>query len=130
MPHRTLCRIYYEDTDAGGIVYYANYLNFAERARTEWLRDLGFDQSRLLGDSGIMIIVRHCSVDYLAPARLDDVITVETRLQEIGKVRMTMQQEIRRESKALVQLTVMLACVNAQGRPVRWPPSLLRAMQQ
>src|ERR1700727_2691665 len=92
--HLTTFRVYYEDTDAAGIVYYANYLKFAERARTEWLRESGFSQSQLTAQEGIFIMVRRCSIDFLAPARLDDLLEVETHLKDCGKVRMTMQQSI------------------------------------
>ncbi len=129
MPHVIQYRVYYEDTDAAGIVYYANYLKFAERARTDWLRTLGFEQSRLREESGMGIVVRRCEADFLSPARLDDLIAVETRLHETGKVRMTMRQEIKCMEKLLARLTVELACVNRQGTPVRWPAALLQAFQ-
>ena len=122
--HTSTFRVYYEDTDAGGVVYYANYLKFAERARTEWLRELGFEQSALMREHGIMIVVRHCACDFLAPARLDDKLVIETTLQELGKVRMTMQQAIKCEKKTLATLSVVLACVNTSGKPIRWPKLL------
>lgn len=129
MPHSFDLRVYYEDTDAGGVVYYANYLKFAERARTEWLRAKGFDQSQLMQTDGIMIVVRRCTVDFLAPARLDDALEVQTRLKEIGKVRMTMQQTIMRAEKELVRVEVELACVNLQGKPTGWPASITSALE-
>lgn len=122
-------RIYYEDTDSGGMVYYANYLKFAERARTEWLRSLGFQQSELIRNEGIFIVVRRCEIDYRSPARLDDEIIVETCLHEISKVRMTMQQVIQRRGVHLAHLNVQLACVNAQGKPVRWPQVFVAAFE-
>lgn len=123
--HTLPLRIYYEDTDAGGVVYYANYLKFAERARTEWLRNLGFDQSRLAEEEGILFMVRRCIIDFLAPARLDDQIVIETYLKAVGKVRMTMQQAIKRAEKALASVEVELACVSSQGKPVQWPQRVL-----
>ena len=124
--HSFPVRVYYEDTDAAGIVYYANYLKFAERARTEWLRGLGFDQSVLMKEEGLGFVVRHCAIDFLAPAKLDDLITIETRLQELGKVRMTMTQKVTLGDKDLAILTVRLACVNAKGKPAALPEVLLK----
>ncbi len=128
--HRTDYRIYYEDTDAAGMVYYANYLKFAERARTEWLRSLGFEQSLLLKDEGIGFVVHHCEIDFLKPAKLDDLITLETRLQELGKVRMTMQQVVKRGDTILAELSVGLACVDRNSKPVRWPQALISALEK
>lgn len=118
-------RVYYEDTDAGGIVYYANYLKFAERARTEALRALGFDQSRLLADPGIAIVVRSVAVNFHKPARLDDRLTITTELADIGQVSLRMRQAIRRDGEMLVTLDVKLAVVDGNLRPVR-PPEALR----
>lgn len=131
MPHAFPIRIYYEDTDAGGIVYYANYLKFAERARTEALREAGFNQSALRDEQSVLIVVAHCSIDYRKPARLDDELTVYTRLHELGKVRMTMHQEIHRKNEVLVQLVVKLACLNADlGKAAPWPDFLDRRIRQ
>lgn len=118
-------RIYWEDTDAGGIVYYANYLKFAERARTEALRALGLEQQKLREEHGILMVVARCEIDYKRPAKLDDLLTVETRLQEPPKLRMRMRQTIRREAEILAEITVFLACVNAAGRPTPWPEFLI-----
>jgi acyl-CoA thioester hydrolase len=122
--HIAKYRIYYEDTDAAGIVYYANYLKFAERARTDWLRERGFNQSDLKENTGIGFVVRHVEADFLAPARLDDMIAVETHLHDLSKVRMKMQQVIRCGKTELVRLMVTLACINRRGKPVRMPPEL------
>jgi len=117
-------RIYYEDTDAGGIVYYANYLKFAERARTEWLRSIGIEQSILQKNEGLAFVVRHVEADFLAPARLDDIIVMETCLQESGKVRMKIRQTIKRGKATLVDITVTIACINRNGKPVRLPAAI------
>ena len=82
-------RVYYEDTDAGGVVYYANYLKFLERARTEWLRALGFDQRDLMRDAGILFAVRHVEIDYLLPARFDDELRIEAAVERASKVSLT-----------------------------------------
>jgi acyl-CoA thioester hydrolase len=122
--NRFSVRIYWEDTDAGGIVYYANYLKFAERARTEALRSLGVEQQRLREEHGILMVVARCEIDYKRSAKLDDLLTVETRLQELSKLRMRMHQCIRRDTEILAEIMVFLACVNTAGKLTPWPESL------
>ena len=113
-------RIYYEDTDAAGVVYYANYLKYAERARTEYLRDIGVFQSSMLED-GLGFVVRKCEVEYFSPARLDDEIEVKTSLQNIGKVRLNMNQSVYKANKQLVSLQVEIAMVDNNFRPAKIP---------
>lgn len=120
-------RVYWEDTDAGGIVYYANYLKFAERARTEWLRTLGFEQQGLRDSHQVLIVVKRAEVDYLRPAKLDDLLTIDTQLQEQSKLRMTMRQIIMRGEETLAKVLVELVCVNIHGRPTPFPESLSSA---
>lgn len=127
-PHSFPVRIYYEDTDAAGIVYYANYLKFAERARTEMLRIAGFDQSELMREHGIGFVVRKCNCEFLKPAALDDRLTIETRLNDISGVSMAMQQTIRRGNETLVTIDVKLAVIGAKMRPVRLPDPVRKAM--
>jgi acyl-CoA thioester hydrolase len=103
-------RIYYEDTDAGGIVYYANYLKFFERARTEWLRSLGFSQHALL-EHDIAFVVRHVDMHYHMPAQFDDEITVYSSLSELKKASMVFTQTIKKQDKVLVSATIQVACV-------------------
>jgi acyl-CoA thioester hydrolase len=107
-------RIYYEDTDSGGVVYYANYLKFMERARTEWLRSLGFEQDRLLQQDGIIFAVRHVEVSYDHPARFNDALEVHVRLVRIGRASLTMYQEVIRASdtRLLCKGNTKLACVD------------------
>jgi len=126
--HTFPTRVYYEDTDAAGIVYYANYLKFAERARTEALRMAGFDQSELMREHKIGFVVRRCTCDFLKPARLDDLLTIETHLNDINKVSMNMRQQIRRGSETLVTLEVKLAVVGTNGKLARLPESVRKAM--
>ena len=126
--HSMPVRVYYEDTDAAGIVYYANYLKFAERGRTEMMRDLGFAHSEIAGDTGIVFTVRRCAADYRAAARLDDMLTVETRIQEIGAATLSLDQQIRRDGETIVALDVLVACVGRDGRPRRVPPGLRAAL--
>ena len=124
MTHKMEYRIYYEDTDAAGIVYYANYLKFAERARTEWLRSLGFNQSNLMEQNGFGFVVKHVEADFIAPAKLDDVIEIETILKSLNKASIDMIQLIKKEDKDLVSIRVTLACLNKQGKATRVIPEL------
>jgi acyl-CoA thioester hydrolase len=126
--HRFALRVYYEDTDAAGIVYYANYLKFAERARTEMLRAIGFEQEALRRETGRVFAVRHCSADYLAPARLDDSLVVTTRLTALGGASLAVAQDIVCDERVLVRLALRLACLDADGKPARLPPALRAAL--
>jgi acyl-CoA thioester hydrolase len=130
LPMKHQIRVYWEDTDAGGIVYYANYLKFAERARTEWLRILGFEQQTLREQQQILIVVKRAEVEYLRPARLDDLLTIDTQLQEHTKLRMTMRQNILRGEEKLAEVMVELVCVNLQGKPTPLPAVLLAALNE
>jgi acyl-CoA thioester hydrolase len=116
-------RVYYEDTDAGGVVYYANYLKFAERARSEWLRQLGINQQELRTKEGLGFVVTHATIDFKQPARLDDEITIETRLHHLSKARMSMRQTLRRNDAVLVEMTVEIACVRG-SKPARIPEEI------
>ncbi len=121
-------RVYYEDTDAAGIVYYANYLKFAERGRTEMMRALGFAHSSIRAETGTIFTVRRLSADYRLPARLDDALSVDTRIREIAGATMLLDQEIRRDGNVLVALELLLACVGGDGRPRRVPTELRAAL--
>jgi acyl-CoA thioester hydrolase len=121
-------RVYYEDTDAAGIVYYANYLKFAERGHTEMMRSLGFEHSRIFQETGIAFAVRRLSADYRAAARLDDALTVETIVEVIGAATLSLDQQVRRNGDTLVALDVLVACVGRDGRPRRLPPELRAAL--
>jgi acyl-CoA thioester hydrolase len=128
MAHEWPIRVYYEDTDAGGIVYHANYLRFAERARTEWLRALGLDHPTLLARHGCQFTVRRCRVDFRRPAGLDDALTVRTRLASLGGARIGLVQEVCRDGRPLVTLEVELALIGTDLRPRRLPPELRRPL--
>ena len=119
-------RVYWEDTDAGGIVFYANYLKFFERARTEWLRSLGVMQGRLRESAGGMFVVSETSVRYLAPARLDDELLVTARLEEAGRASLIIAQQAFRGGTLLAEGTIRIGWV-AEGtlRPGRIPPAIL-----
>jgi acyl-CoA thioester hydrolase len=123
-------RIYYEDTDAAGIVYYANWLRFLERGRTELLRLLGQEHSSLRDERGVHWVVRRCTVDYLKPARLDETIEVVTSCGELRGASLDMIQQARRGEEILVRASLVVACMGAGGRPVRLPQHLRTALAQ
>ena len=114
-------RVYYEDTDMAGIVYYANYLRYIERGRSEWVREVGLDQNRMKDEDGIVFAVRRVEADYLAPARLDDRLDVLTWVAERRPARMVMGQEVRRGDQVLFRALVTVICMTLDGRPVRMP---------
>ena len=119
-------RVYWEDTDAGGVVYYANYLKFMERARSEWLRALGFDQNQLWNERGIVFVVRQATIEYLKPARYDDLLSVSARLKQASRASLVMSQTIERD-ELLGTAEVTLVCVNAQSfKPARIPDEMLQ----
>ncbi len=122
--HAFPVRVYYEDTDAAGIVYYANYLKFAERARTEMMRLLGAGHTALGATLGIAFVVRRLAADYRAPARLDDVLVVDTAVRALGGARLDLTQVVRRGAEVLVRLDLTLAMVRRDGRAVRLPAGL------
>ncbi len=129
-PHRYPVRIHWEDTDAAGIVYYANYLRFMERGRSDLVRGAGIDQAALLDHDGVMFPVRRCEIDYLLPARLDDEIEVQTRVKNVGGASMDMDQDIHRNGEALVRAKVRLACVGRNGKPRRLPQEVRAAISE
>jgi acyl-CoA thioester hydrolase len=122
--HRHPVRVYYEDTDAGGIVYHANYLKFAERARSEWVRALGLDQKRLREERGLIIVVRRMEVDFLRPALYDDLLEVTTTLREFGGARIELDQAVHRDGIKLFAAAVTLVCMGTDGRATRLPDDL------
>ncbi|WP_103334018.1 tol-pal system-associated acyl-CoA thioesterase [Pseudotabrizicola formosa] len=121
MAHRFELRVYYEDTDLAGIVYYANYLRFIERGRSEWVRALGVDQARLRAEQGVVFAVRRLEADYLRPAVFDDVLVVETALVELGGARIVLDQVVWRGQERLFAARVVLVCVGAGLGAVRIP---------
>lgn len=119
--HLVTYRIYYEDTDAGGIVYHANYLKFAERARTDALRSLGILQSELRATHGVFFVVRHMEIEFFASAILDDLIHVRSHVDSFGNSSMKMRQIIEREGLELAQILVQIVCVSEQRKATRIP---------
>lgn len=129
MPHQFPIRVYYEDTDAAGIVYYANYLKFAERARTEILRARGVEQTELMRSHKIGFVVRKVTAEYLKPAMLDDLLTIETVVSDITKATLTMRQTIKKAAEILVEIEVRIAVVNQEnGRVARMPEHVFKAL--
>jgi acyl-CoA thioester hydrolase len=115
-------RIYWEDTDAGGVVYYANYLKFLERARTEWLSHLGLEQDQLATEFGVVFVVRRVEADYLAPARFNDRLVVRCELAELNRASLSMDQQVLRGDSLLLKARVKVACIDQAGfRPARIP---------
>jgi acyl-CoA thioester hydrolase len=118
-------RVYWEDTDAGGVVYHARYLHFLERARSDWLTALGVSQPALRAEHGLLFAVTHVDIDFRRPARLEDELDVSVRVQSIGRVRMDFAQEVVRGGDRLVSATVRAACLDARRfAPARLPPAI------
>ncbi len=125
-------RVYYEDTDAGNVVYYANYLKFMERARTEWLRAYGFEQDTLRQQLGVIFVVRAVQIDYLQPARFNDALTVSVSVDQVGKTSLSVVQSVRRinEDTVLCSGTIRIVCVNAGTfKPVAIPMPIMQKLQ-
>lgn len=128
MTHSHSIRVYYEDTDLAGIVYYANYLKFVERGRSEWVRSLGIDQTRLKADYGIVFAVRRVEADYLRPAKFDDELRVATRAEAITGARIVLEQVVWRGAERLFVAQVTLVCLTETGAPARLPAEIRRLM--
>ena len=122
--HVMQVRVYYEDTDLAGIVYYANYLKYIERGRSEWVRARGVDQGRLKAETGVVFAVRRVEADYLAPARFDDLLDVRTRLTSTTGARFVMEQEVARAGVVLFRAQVTIVALGADGRPARLPADI------
>ena len=123
-PHRFDVRVYYEDTDFSGNVYHSAYLHFFERARTEFLRAIGVHHSELIRE-GIAFAVRSMSIEFEAAAHIDDVLTVETRVEQITAARLALDQRISRGGKVITRAKVLVVAINAAGRPARMPKAIL-----
>lgn len=117
-------RVYYDDTDAGGVVYHANYLKFAERARTEYLRSLGFENTQIRDEHGIIIVVKSIEAEYLSPSRLDDFLIVQTRLLSVKNTSFVMEQKAIRDGACVFSMNIVLVCVNEAGRPSKIPDAV------
>ncbi len=123
-------RVYFENTDAGGVVYHSEYLKFLERARTEWLRHLGFAHLALARKHGIIFVASNVAVDFVKPARLDDSILVGVQIESLGKVRVIFHQEVRRDDEVLVRARVTIACVSCEGfKPMEIPEEVRKKLE-
>jgi acyl-CoA thioester hydrolase len=127
MTHIFPIRVYYEDTDMGGVVYYANYLRFIERARSDWVRELGIDQNAMR-DDGVVWVVRRVEAEYLAAAKFEDDLIIETSLSNVTNARLVMDQVVRRGDTVIFTAVVTAVCMNAAGRPVRLPAEIRALM--
>jgi len=123
-------RVYYEDTDTAGVVYYAGYLRFLERGRTEWLRALGVEQFQLVQDTGLAFAVRSLNIEYLKPGRLDDLLTVITELKSMGRAQVMFAQRVEREGELLVEATVRVVCVNTKTMKASPVPKEIRNLME
>lgn len=121
MPHRFHLRVYYEDTDLAGIVYYANYLKFIERGRSEMLRQMGVDQTAIKDNDGVVFAVRRVEADYLTPALFDDELCVMTQVETITGARITLNQVVTRGTETLFKAHVTLVALQENGKPARLP---------
>ena len=119
--HQFLLRVYYEDTDMAGIVYYANYLKYIERARSDWVRSLGIDQNRLRTAQGLVFAVRKITADYLQPAHFDEPLQITTEMTKLTSARLYLQQNVYRDLDLLFQAQVILVALNSAGKPMRLP---------
>jgi acyl-CoA thioester hydrolase len=121
--HQIAVRVYYEDTDFSGRVYHASYIRFMERGRTEWLRALGYEHGALAGEQGVVFAVRRLEIDYLAPAAIDDLLRIETRVAAVRGAAIEFAQIVARGDKTLAAANILVAALR-DGRPMRIPPSL------
>ncbi|MDD3353150.1 tol-pal system-associated acyl-CoA thioesterase [Zoogloea sp.] len=119
-------RVYYEDTDAGGVVYYANYLKFCERARTDWLRSIGFEQAQMAHEQDVLFVVRRVQAEYLQPALLDDLLDVHAILSKLGRASLVFSQQVLRKGQPIFQAEVTIACVSRSGKRAIAIPTPMR----
>ncbi|GAA6187755.1 tol-pal system-associated acyl-CoA thioesterase [Litorivita sp. NS0012-18] len=124
--HRFAIRVYYEDTDMAGIVYYANYLKYIERARSDWVREVGVDQNALREGEGLVFAVRRVEADYLLPAKFDDVLEVTTATVQVTGARMVLEQQVLRDGEVLFSAQVTLVVINEAGHAARLPAIIRR----
>lgn len=129
MKHRVDYRVYYEDTDAGGIMYHGNYINFCERGRTEFMREVGHSCSHLADKDGVLFVIRHLEADYLKPSKLEDMLTVESCVSDMKNTSFVMEQSIFRHDDVLFKMRVTAVCVDMEGKPIRIPDSLRQDIQ-
>lgn len=120
-------RIYYDDTDAGGVVYHANYLKLCERARTESLRMMGFENTKIRADHGAIIVVKSLEAEYLSPSKLDDLLTIQSRVLSVKNTSFVMEQKAIRDNVCIFSMNIVLVFVNEEGRPTKIPDDVKQA---
>lgn len=120
-------RVYYDDTDAGGVVYHANYFKFTERARTEYLRSMGFENTKIRDQHGIIIVVKTLEAEYHSPSRLDDFLTIQTRILSVKNTSFVMEQKAIRDGICIFNMNVVCVCINGEGRPSKIPDDVKEA---
>ena len=130
MIHTCEYRVYYEDTDAGGIMYHGRYINWCERARAEFLRDIGLQSSTIFEVTGVIFVVRHMEADYFKPARLDQLLRVESSLKELKNSSFILNQSIFCQDSVLFSMTVTIVCIDGNGRAVRIPDMVRHKLQE
>lgn len=131
MSHTIPIRIYYEDTDAGGITYHASFIRFGERGRTEFLRHIGYNNSDLTRELGTVFVVRHIEIDYLKPAYLDDLLTLETSILEMRNTSFIMDHKFYKQDEKICEIKVTLVCVQTNGiKPVRLPEDVRQSFER
>ena len=123
-------KIYYEDTDAGGVVYYANYLKFLERARSEAIYEMGFSNTELKKEFGVLIIVKSCKIDYKKPAIFEDKLSITSTIKEITKTSFIMEQNINRDKELIASADIHLVSVNSDGKPIKIPEILKNKLNE
>lgn len=128
--HTCEYRVYYEDTDAGGIMYHAQYISWCERARAEYLRDIGLQSSTIFEDTGVLFVVRHLAADYYKPAKLDQLLRVESTLKELKNSSFILNQSIFCQDSMLFSMTVTIVCIDGNARPVRIPDMVREKLQE
>jgi len=130
MKHELTLRVYYEETDMAGIVYYANYLKFIERGRTDFVRALGVDQTSMKNDQGLVFAVKSLTADYISPAKFDDILRVETTVTGLSAARMVMGQQVFRDETLLFDSSVTVISMTLAGKPVRLPADIRRNLDE
>lgn len=123
-------RVYYEDTDSGGVVYYANYFKFTERGRTEMFRSFGIESQRLATEKKIALTVRSCEAEFKKPAKLDDLLTVSTKIRSMGGASINLEQKLTCNDYELVKMHLKLVCISLEGRPARLPEQIRKSLKQ
>jgi len=128
--HKTEVRVYFADTDAGGVVYHSKYLDFAERARAEYFRDINYESSKIFRETRCGFVVSSCNIKFISPAKLDDLLEIETKIKEIRKASIIINHRIMHGGNLMVEIDMVLPFINEQFKPRKLPPELLKAIEE